>query len=329
MKFQPPSLGIILPCYNEEEIIFKTDKKIGELVKRLINEGLISLDSLIAYVDDGSSDKTWEIIKTLIDCNKNRTGIKLSRNFGHQSALLGGIANVYKHVDCIITIDADLQDDISVIEEMIEKFNQGFDIVYGVRKKRTTDSYFKRKSAKVFYNLMKALGAKILEDHADFRLASRRVCENLFAFGEVNLFLRGIFPLIGFNNTVTYYDRLERTDGETKYPLTKMLAFALEGITSFSVKPLRIVSLIGIAIFIISIFLTIYSILSYFYLGTVPGWTSITLPIYFLGGIQILCIGIIGEYLGKVYQEVKSRPRFIVETIVSPINTNKSSKNKV
>jgi polyisoprenyl-phosphate glycosyltransferase len=317
MTSHTPSIGIILPCYNEEEILLKTDKKIGVLVDKLINNELISNESIIGYVDDGSSDKTWSIIKTLTEVNDNRIGIKLSRNFGHQSAILGGIANLYKVVDCVITIDADLQDDISVVEEMIMQFTNGFDIVYGVRRKRTTDSYFKRKSAKVFYNLMILLGANIIEDHADFRLVGRRVCENLFLFGEVNLFLRGIFPLIGFNNTVVYYDRLERTDGQTKYPLAKMLAFALEGITSFSVKPLRFVSLIGIFIFIFSCILAVYSVVSYFYLGALPGWTSITLPIYFLGGIQILCIGIIGEYLGKVYQEVKSRPRYIIETIIS------------
>lgn len=322
MKIQTPSIGIVLPCYNEEEILLKTDKKIAQLVEDLISKGAISDESIIAYIDDGSSDKTWELIQKTIDCNENRLGIKLSRNFGHQSALLGGIHNVYKQVDCVITIDADLQDDISVIEEMILQFKHGFDIVYGVRKKRTTDSYFKRKSAKAFYRLMKFMGTNIIEDHADFRLAGRKVCENLFAFGEVNLFLRGIFPLIGFNNTLVYYDRMERTDGKTKYPLKKMLGFALEGITSFSVRPLRFVSLIGIFIFIISILLIFYSLISYFYLGTVPGWTSITLPIYFLGGIQILCIGIIGEYLGKVYQEVKSRPRFIIEKIVSKQTTS-------
>ncbi|HYM92706.1 MAG TPA: glycosyltransferase family 2 protein [Chitinophagaceae bacterium] len=317
MKIQTPSIGIVLPCFNEEDILLDTDKKIGQLVERLIAAGIITGKSIIAYVDDGSLDKTWKLIQETVDVNENRLGIKLSRNFGHQSALLGGIANVYQQVDCIITIDADLQDDISVIEEMIKQFTHGFEIVYGVRKKRKTDSYFKRKTARGFYGLMKMLGANIIEDHADFRLASRRVCENLFTFGEINLFLRGIFPLIGFNSTLVYYDRLERTAGKTKYPLRKMLAFALEGVTSFSIKPLRFVSLIGIFIFFISIILAFYSLISYFYLGTVPGWTSITLPIYFLGGIQILCIGIIGEYLGKVYQEVKARPRFIIEKIIS------------
>jgi len=218
MKLQAPSIGIVLPCFNEEEILLKTDKKIGELVESLVFKGLINNESIISFVDDGSSDNTWEIIKTLIDTHENRTGIKLSRNFGHQSALLGGIANIYKLVDCVITIDADLQDDISVIEEMILHFINGYDVVFGVRKKRDTDSYFKKKSAKGFYHLMKMLGTNIVEDHADFRLASKRICENLFLFGEVNLFLRGIFPLIGFNSSVVYYDRLERTYGTTKYP---------------------------------------------------------------------------------------------------------------
>lgn len=320
MKIQTPSLGIVLPCFNEEEILFKTDKKIGLLVEKMISLHLISDESMIIYVDDGSSDKTWELIQKTVDVNKNRIGVKFSRNFGHQAALLGGISFVYKTLDCIITIDADLQDDISVIEEMIMQFNHGFEIVYGVRKKRTSDSFFKRATAHAFYGLMKIMGTDVIENHADFRLASRKVCENLFTFGEVNLFLRGIFPLIGFNNTCVYYDRLERTDGTSKYPLKKMVAFALDGITSFSVKPLRMVSLLGIFIFIVCILLTIYSLISYFFLGTVPGWTSITLPIYFLGGIQILCIGILGEYLGKVYQEVKSRPRFIIEKVVTKYN---------
>lgn len=317
MKNLPTALGIVLPCFNEEEIILKTDRKIGELVKKMVSLNLITNESVIVYVDDGSSDKTWELIQEIIESNENRSGIKFSRNFGHQAALLGGIANIYQNVDCVITIDADLQDDISVIEDMLLQFSYGFDIVYGVRKKRNTDSFFKRSTAKLFYGLMKIMGADIIENHADFRLAGRRVCESLFIFGEVNLFLRGIFPLIGFNHTCVHYDRLERTDGNTKYPFRKMLGFALEGITSFSVKPLRMVSLLGITIFVISIFLTVYSLVSYFYLGTVPGWTSITLPIYFLGGIQILCIGIIGEYLGKVYQEVKARPRFIIEKVIN------------
>jgi len=317
MKLQTPTVGIVLPCYNEEEILRQTDQRIGELVDQLITKKLIAAGSLIIYVDDGSKDKTWELIQDRVDLAKNRMGIKFSRNFGHQSALLGGITSIYQHVDCVITIDADLQDDIKVIEEMIVKYSQGFEIVYGVRKKRDADTAFKKRTAQAFYSLMRVMGVNIIYNHADFRLASTRVCENLLRFGEVNLFLRGIFPLIGFNHTTVYYDRLERDAGTTKYPLIKMLGFALEGITSFSVKPLRIVSLIGIFIFFGSVLLSLYSLYSYFFMGTVPGWTSVILPIYFLGGVQILCIGIIGEYLGKIYKEVKSRPRFIIETMIS------------
>ena len=320
MNIKKPSIGIVLPCFNEEEILLQTDKKIGDLLRNLIQKELVTENSLIVYVDDGSSDKTWEIIERIVNESKNRLGIKFSRNFGHQSALLGGITSIYQQVDCVITIDADLQDDIGVIEDMILKHSQGYDIVYGVRRKRNTDNFFKRKTALGFYFFMKKMGVNIIYNHADFRLASYKVCENLLKFGEVNLFLRGIFPLIGFNNTLVYYDRLLRTAGKTKYPFMKMMAFALEGITSFSIKPLRIVSLIGITIFFVSLILSFYSLYSYFYLGTVPGWTSITLPIYFIGGIQILCIGIIGEYLGKIYQEVKSRPRFIIESIVGKNN---------
>jgi len=317
MKLQTPTVGIVLPCYNEEEILRQTDQRIGELVDQLITKKLIAAGSLIIYVDDGSKDKTWELIQDRVDLAKNRMGIKFSRNFGHQSALLGGITSIYQHVDCVITIDADLQDDIKVIEEMIVKYSQGFEIVYGVRKKRDADTAFKKRTAQAFYSLMRVMGVNIIYNHADFRLASTRVCENLLRFGEVNLFLRGIFPLTGFNHTTVYYDRLERDAGTTKYPLIKMLGFALEGITSFSVKPLRIVSLIGIFIFFGSVLLSLYSLYSYFFMGTVPGWTSVILPIYFLGGVQILCIGIIGEYLGKIYKEVKSRPRFIIETMIS------------
>jgi glycosyltransferase involved in cell wall biosynthesis len=317
MSSSVPILGIILPCYNEEEILLNTDEKIGGLLEGLIKEGVINNESKIVYVDDGSSDNTWSLINKIIMKDRNRLGIKLSRNFGHQSALLAGLFSIYQNVDCAITIDADLQDDISVICEMISQYKLGYEIIYGVRKRRNKDSWFKRLTAKGFYRLMKFMGVDIIDNHADFRLASRRVIEALFTFGEVNLFLRGIFPLIGFNSTLVYYDRLERTAGKTKYPLSKMLAFAFEGITSFSIKPLRVVTFIGFSIFFISIGLAFYSLFSYFYLGAVPGWTSITLPIYFLSGIQILCIGIVGEYLGKIYKEVKSRPRFIIEKIVT------------
>ena len=314
MSIQTPSVAIVLPCCNEEEILTQTDEKIGSLIEQLINKNLISQKSFIIYVDDGSTDKTWGLIQNFIDVKENRVGIKFSRNFGHQSALLAGITNIYQQVDCVITIDADLKDDINVIEKIKKKYIQGFEVVYGVRKKRATDLYFKKKTAIGFYILMKNLGVNIIYNHADFRLASSRVCENLLTFGEVNLFLRGIFPLVGFSNTQVFYDRLERTGGKTKFPFGKMMAFALDGITSFSVKPLRIVSLV-------SIILSFYSLYAYFFSGTVPGWTSIILPIYFIGGVQIFCVGVIGEYIGKIYQEVNSRSRFIIE--------KKKKKNKV
>jgi glycosyltransferase involved in cell wall biosynthesis len=311
-----PILGIIVPCYNEEEVLTETMKRLQQQLTGLVESGRISGKSFAAYVDDGSRDKTWEIIQETSKNNPQVKGVKLSRNFGHQGALLAGMNAFMESSDCIITIDADLQDDINVIGEMVDKFREGFHIVYGVRKKRKTDTFFKRFTALRFYKLMKWLGVDIVYNHADYRLISRLVLQKFTDFREVNIFLRGIFPLIGFPSTSVYYDRLERFAGESKYPLKKMMAFAFDGISSFSVKPLRIVSVIGLIVFLLSIAMALYSLYSYFFLGTVPGWTSITLPVYFISGIQILCIGIIGEYLGKVYTEVKARPRFIIENIL-------------
>jgi glycosyltransferase involved in cell wall biosynthesis len=310
-----PVIGIVVPCYNEEQVLPTTYEKLTELLKKLIDKGKVDGESFVALVDDGSRDNTWYQIAEYAGKNKHIKGVKLSRNFGHQGALLAGLNAFMNDTDCLISIDADLQDDINVIEDMVDKFHEGFDIVYGVRKKRKTDSIFKRTTALGFYKLMKWMGVEIVYNHADYRLSSKRVLENLKTFKEVNLFLRGIFPLIGYPSTEVYYDRLERFAGESKYPLKKMLAFAFDGISSFSVKPLRLVSIIGFIVFIISLILAGYSLFSFLFLGTVPGWTSITLPIYFLSGIQILCIGIIGEYLGKVYKEVKERPKFIIQKI--------------
>jgi glycosyltransferase involved in cell wall biosynthesis len=310
-----PKLGIVVPCYNEEQVLPITYEKLTELVIKLVKKNKIEESSFVALVDDGSRDNTWNQIADYAKKSKYIKGVKLSRNFGHQGALLAGLNAFMNDTDCIISIDADLQDDINVIEEMVDKYREGFDIVYGVRKKRKTDTFFKRTTALGFYKLMKWLGVEIIYNHADYRLTSKRVLENLRSFKEVNLFLRGIFPLIGYPSTEVYYDRLERFAGESKYPFKKMLAFAFDGISSFSVKPLRLVSTIGFIVFFISIILACYSFASYLFLGTVPGWTSITLPIYFLSGVQILCIGIIGEYLGKIYKEVKERPKFIIEHI--------------
>lgn len=307
------TLGIVVPCFNEEEILEYTNNQLTNLLDGLINTSIITDKSFIGYVDDGSSDKTWTILENFTSENDKIKIIKLSRNFGHQGALLAGLENFSGFADCVVSIDADLQDDIGVIKEMIEAYNDGFDIVYGVRKERERDTFFKRFTATFFYKLMIKLGVNIVYNHADFRLTSRRVINTLKDYSEVNLFLRGLFPLIGFQSKNVYYDRLERLKGETKYTLKKMLAFAFDGISSFSVQPLRIVTYIGFLVFILSVILAGYSVYSFFFLGTVPGWTSITLPIYFISGIQLLSIGIIGEYMGKIYKEVKARPRYVIE----------------
>ena len=308
-------LIVVLPCFNEEEVISVTGKRIVQLIQQMIDKEKISKDSFISFIDDGSYDSTWKLIEESTS-NSLIHGIKLARNFGHQGALLAGLNTYTNQADCIISIDADLQDDINVIENMVDKFHEGFDIVYGVRSERKTDSYFKRFTAQFFYRFIKCMGVEIIYNHSDYRLTSRGVLQNLGNFHEVNLFLRGIFPLIGFPSTIVYYHRMKRIAGTSKYPLSKMLKFAFEGISSFSIKPLRMVSIAGIIIFFISILMAAYSLYSYLYIGTVPGWTSITLPIYFITGVQILCIGILGEYLGKVYMEIKSRPRFIIEKII-------------
>lgn len=315
-KVIPTKVAIILPCYNEEEILNYSSSKLLELLNFLINEKIILKSSFLFFIDDGSKDKTWEIISDLCNKHKNIKGLKLSRNFGHQNAVLAGLEVAHKDTDCTISIDVDLQDDINVIKEMILAYQRGNQIVYGVRNERATDTFFKKNTALLFYKLIRGLGVEIVYNHADFRLASKKVIEKLFDFDEVNLFLRGMFPLIGFKTTTVSYNRLERTAGESKYPFKKMLAFAWEGITSFSIKPLRLVTRLGMLVFIISIILACYSLYSFFFKDTVPGWTSITLPIYFISGIQLLSMGVLGEYIGKIYKETKNRPRFIIEEII-------------
>ncbi|GGB67995.1 putative glycosyltransferase YkoT [Flavobacterium suaedae] len=308
-----PIIGIVSPCYNEEEILYETSKQLQILLSQLIEKNIISDKSFIAFVDDGSHDKTWTIINELATKNNLVKGLKLAGNVGHQNALLGGLLTFNDDADALISIDADLQDDISVIEEMIVKYTEGTDVVYGVRKQRTTDTFFKRNTALLFYRMMKIMKVNILYNHADFRLCSSRVIKALSQFNEVNLFLRGIIPSIGFKNDVVYYDRLERMAGESKYPLKKMLTFAWNGITSFSTFPLKIVTRIGVIIFICCLFMSVYALYSLSMGNTVPGWVSTVLPMYFLGGIQLLCIGIAGEYIGKIYAEVKQRPRYIID----------------
>lgn len=310
----PPVVGIIVPCFNEEKTLLVTIPVLLSLLKTLVDRGKASPESFLAFIDDGSNDSTWDVINS--KASEYVRGVKLSCNCGHQKALIAGLETFQEKADCLVSIDADLQDDVNTIEEMLDYFMGGYEIVYGVRKERSVDSLFKRFTAIGFYRLMELLGVQIVYNHADFRLAGRRVLTELTRFREVNLFLRGLFPLLGFRTTCVTYDRKERNAGETKYPLSKMLSFAWDGVTSFSVKPLRLISAMGFFLFIMSIFLCIYAIISYSFIGTVPGWASIVLPMYLLGGIQLLGIGIIGEYAGKIYAEVKQRPRFIIEKVV-------------
>ena len=308
-------LSIVTPCYNEEEVLEDSAQRLIHLLSDLTNKGKVTADSRIYFVDDGSVDKTWQKIEKLVSQFPNISGIKLSRNRGHQNALLAGLVSA--DGDIVLSIDADLQDDTTVIERMIDDHMLGAEIVFGVRKKRDTDSLFKRSTAGFFYWLLDFMKVKIIRDHADFRLMSRKAIEGLKQFSEVNLFLRGLVPLIGYQSSVVYYDRQKRLAGETKYPLRKMLGLALNGITSFSVAPLRVITMLGFIIFGVTLAISLWILWARFFsTSVVPGWASTVLPMYFLGGIQLLCIGVIGEYLGKVYQEVKARPRYIIEKII-------------
>lgn len=320
-------LTIVVPCYNEEEVIVEATHQFTLLLNRLLDLGKISNQSRIAYVDDGSKDKTWALINSLSESNQLVTGIKLSRNRGHQNAVLAGMMTVSG--DAIITIDADLQDDINVIEKMVDEYNNGVDIVYGVRNDRKTDTVFKRNTAQLYYKLLAMFGVDMIYNHADFRLMSRRTIESLRQYSEVNLYLRGIIPLIGFKSTCIEYSRKERFAGSSKYPFKKMLKLAIEGVTSFSVVPLQMITYIGFIVFLASFgILTWVLSVALFTNQAVPGWASTVLPIYFLGGIQILCLGVMGSYLGKIYIESKSRPRYFIENKVGQIDINESLEQK-
>ncbi len=307
------TLYLVVPCYNEEEVLNDTAEKLLNKMSYLINSGKISDKSRIVLVNDGSKDKTWNIIEELHSQNKMFQGVKLSRNKGHQNALLAGLLTVKSECDMTISLDADLQDDIDAIDEMIEKYYQGCDVVYGVRSARETDTFFKKTTAEGFYKLMNFMGAEVTYNHADYRLMSKRALDGLESFKEVNLFLRGIVPMIGYKSDIVYYERKERMAGESKYPLKKMLSFAWEGITSLSTKPIKIIMGLGTIIFLVSIIMLIYSIIRHYTGATEIGWTSTIVSIWAIGGLQLLSIGIIGEYIGKVYLETKERPKFIVE----------------
>ena len=317
-------LYLVIPCYNEEEVLPETALRLEEKLCSLIDQEKIDRDSRIVFVNDGSHDHTWEMICELHNKNKLFRGIALSRNRGHQNALLAGLMTVKDECDAVISMDADLQDDIHAIDAMLEKYEQGYDVVYGVRSSRKKDTLFKRTTAQAFYRLMRAMGVESVYNHADYRLMSRRALNGLAAFGEVNLFLRGIVPLVGFRSTTVPYERGERFAGKSKYPLKKMLAFALEGITSLSVKPIRMIATLGLLIFLGSIGMAIWSVTRFFMGYTVDGWASLAVSIWALGGIQLLAIGVIGEYIGKIYLETKHRPTFLISDYLSDKNEDES-----
>lgn len=307
------TLYIVIPCYNEEEMLPITYKALKSKMESLIKSKKISKESKVVFVNDGSKDKTWDIIVDLHKKDKMINGINLSRNKGHQNALLAGLLTIKNECDIAISMDADLQDDINAIDKFIDEYNHGSEIVYGVRNSRKKDSWFKRVTAEGFYKFMKSMGVEIVFNHADYRLMSKRILNDLESFKEVNLFLRGIFPLIGYRTSIVEYERKERVAGKSKYPLKKMLSFAFEGITSFSVKPLSLVLNLGLTIMVISIIIMIYSLIVKLLGHTVAGWTFIVISIWFLGGLQMLALGIVGKYIGKIYSEVKARPRFIIQ----------------
>lgn len=305
---------IVVPCYNEEAVLHETAKQLLGLFMQMKQDGLINDDSRIVFVDDGSRDQTWQIIAQLARDEESISGIKLAKNAGHQNALFAGLMTVRDECDCAISIDADLQDDIHVIPEMIRRFIDGYDVVYGVRSKRATDTFFKRTTALAFYKVMKLMGVNMVYNHADYRLMSRRALDAFSEFTEVNLFLRGMVPLVGYRSTEVYYERNERFAGESKYPLKKMLSFAFDGITSFSVTPIRLISALGCVVCVFCVIAAVYTLFQKFFSQTSAGWASLMISIWFLGGVQLLSIGLIGEYIGKIYKEVKRRPRYIIET---------------
>lgn len=314
-------LYLVVPCYNEEDVLHDTSVKLLNKLLQLIGENKISNQSRIVFVDDGSNDKTWELIETYHRENSYFSGIKLSRNKGHQNALLGGLMTVKDKCDITISLDADLQDDINAIDSMVDKYNhENCEIVYGVRSSRKKDTIFKRTTAVCFYKLMKAMGVDIIFNHADFRLMSSKALNALEQYKEVNLFLRGLVPLVGFKSDKVTYERGKRLAGKSKYPLKKMVAFSLDGITSFSIKPIRMITTLGVIIFLASIAFLIYSFIRYFMGQTTMGWSSMFVSIWAIGGLQLLAIGIIGEYIGKIYLETKNRPRFIIDEFLNKEN---------
>ncbi|WP_300692680.1 glycosyltransferase family 2 protein [uncultured Bacteroides sp.] len=313
---ETPTLAIVVPCYKEEAVLHETHRRLSTLLDNLVSGKRISPESYILYVNDGSTDQTWPIIKDLYQNTSYACGLNLAGNVGHQNALFAGLEAVIERCDIAVSIDADLQDDINVIPEMIDRYQEGYDIVYGVRKERKTDTFFKRNTALAFYRLMKAMGVKSVYNHADYRLMSQRAVWQLCRFRERNLYLRGMVPLIGYRTACVYYNRDKRFAGESKYPLRKMLNFAIDGITSFSVKPVRMIFWIGCIFILIALCVTAWTLRAYFYHNTVPGWSSLMISLWFVGGIILVALGIVGEYIGKIYIEVKDRPRYNEEELL-------------
>ena len=313
---EAPVLAIVVPCYKEEAVLHETHKRLSQLLDRLATEERISPKSYILYVNDGSTDRTWEIIKEFYKNTSYACGLNLAGNVGHQNALMAGLNAVKERCDAAISIDADLQDDVNVIPEMVERYMEGNDIVYGVRRERKTDTFFKRTTALAFYRLMKTMGAKSVYNHADYRLMSSRAIQQLCRFRERNLYLRGLVPLIGYQTACVYYNRDKRFAGESKYPFKKMLNFAIDGITSFSVKPVRMIFWLGCIFLLIALCVTIWTLRAYFLHDTVPGSSSLMISLWLVGGTILVSLGIVGEYIGKIYIEVKDRPRYNEEELL-------------
>ena len=310
------TLYIVVPCYNEEEVLPETARRLGDKLKSLMNAGKISPQSRVLFVNDGSRDRTWEVITRLHRENRLLCGADLSRNRGHQNALLAGLMAAKDKADMVISMDADLQDDVNAADAMVDKYLAGADIVYGVRSSRKTDTFFKRTTAEAFYRMMDLLGAETVFNHADYRLMSKRALEGLAQFKEVNLFLRGIVPMTGYTTAVVEYERGERFAGESKYPLKKMVSFALEGVTSLSVKPLRMITGLGFLVFFVSLVMIVYNVARWATGNTVAGWASLACSVWFIGGLILLSLGVIGEYMGKLYLESKGRPRFLIQQLL-------------
>ncbi|MGN8874126.1 glycosyltransferase family 2 protein [Pseudoflavonifractor sp. HCP28S3_F10] len=309
-------LYIVVPCYNEEEVLPETSRRLKDKLEGMIAAGTISDESRVLFVNDGSKDRTWSMIAELHEKDRRFSGVNLTRNRGHQNALLAGLMTARDRADMVISMDADLQDDVDAVDAMVEKYYAGCDIVYGVRSSREKDTFFKRFTAEGFYRVMNFLGAETVFNHADYRLMSRRALEGLSQFKEVNLFLRGIVPMIGYTTGTVEYERGERFAGESKYPLKKMLAFAMEGITSLSTKPIRYITLLGFLVFLVSILMLIYSVVRWAGGATVLGWASVICSVWAIGGLILLSLGVIGEYIGKIYLETKERPRFLIREVL-------------